>query len=110
MTVLEADLQSQCCLEQSASQDRRQPVEEPVGLGPHPPPAEQPEPTARCPCPHGGAALLYSPSCAEREGGSGGLRGLPLSPWNFQPVVVEWGELPGSRKSLLECVVLIMPG
>ena len=110
MTVLEADLQSQCCLEQSASQDRRQPVEEPEGLGPHPPPAEQPEPTARCPCPHGGAALLYSPSCAEREGGSGGLRGSPLSPWNFQPVVVEWGELPGSRKSLLECVVLIMPG
>lgn len=37
MTALEADLQSQCGPEQSASQDHRQPVEETAGAGPAPP-------------------------------------------------------------------------
>lgn len=37
MTALEADLQSQCGPEQSASQDHRQPVEETTGAGPAPP-------------------------------------------------------------------------
>lgn len=86
MTALEADLQSQKGLEESASQDHRQPVEETAGPGLHPPPAEQPEPTDPPPLSSWGAALLlYSPSC-----GSGGLRGLPLSPWEL-PASCCWG-------------------
>ena len=81
------------------------------GPGLHPPPTEQPEPTDLPPLSSwGGCPPVQSILRGARRWfrGAEGIAFVPLG--TSSQLLLGVGKLPGSRKSLLECVALIMPG